>query len=593
MALLDDKTTLDHAGGPPPEDEQERVSLILYHRDGAKVVPLYADKPVVVGRAWPADAVIADLSLSRQHARFRWDEGGVFVEDLGSTNGTVVQGKRIVEARVQPGEPVVLGAVTASVHFTTPQAGLTQGVDGHERFIARLEDEVTRARSFSRPLSLLMVRAIGREEAHVSHWCPRVRNELRSVDHLTIYGPGSVLILLPEIGRAEAWGMGSALVQPERPAEPRLVCGVATCPDSASTADQLVESARIAGRRATLGEPVQMAAPLYAGDDTSGVVILSGQMRQVFDLVRRVARANVTVLVQGETGVGKEVIARAIHRDSPRASRTLQCVNCGAIPPNLIESVLFGHEKGAFTGAEKTTKGLFEQAHGGTLFLDEIGELSQATQAALLRALETKTINRVGSPETISVDVRVIAATHRDLDAMVSQGSFRLDLLYRLNTMQIRIPSLRERPEEIEPLTELFLKQASKDGGVHVRSIDSAARALLRAYPWPGNVRELRNVIERAVILCSGEEIGVADLSERVRDAGGPLTSPTEMPPRGDEPDRDFKDRVRDYELDLIVDALRRCNGNQTAAAKLLKVPLRTLVHKMKTLGIRKTYEIE
>jgi two-component system response regulator AtoC len=251
--------------------------------------------------------------------------------------------------------------------------------------------------------------------------------------------------------------------------------------------------------------------------------------------------------------------------------------------------VLFGHEKGAFTGAEQRSPGLFEQANGGTVFLDEVAELSPPAQAALLRVLETKRFSRVGGTEEVEVDVRVVAATHRDLEKMVEAGGFRLDLLYRLNTMVLRVPPLRERAEEIDALADLFLEEARVATGTAIRGFDAPARGLLRGYAWPGNVRELRNVIERAVLVCSGEMIGKGDLGER-------LARPSVLPPADQEltaPNAaagDFKDRVQRYETDLILDALKRSSGNQTQAAKILGMPLRTLVHKMKGYGIRKLY---
>jgi transcriptional regulator with PAS, ATPase and Fis domain len=321
------------------------------------------------------------------------------------------------------------------------------------------------------------------------------------------------------------------------------------------------------------------------------VVIASDAMREVYDLVRKVAGATIPVLILGETGTGKEVIASAIHNASPRRPKPMRGINCGAIPATLIESVLFGHEKGAFTGAERSTPGIFEQADGGTVFLDEIGELSPAAQAALLRVLETKRVTRVGGTEEVAVDVRVLAATHRDLEQMTKSGEFRLDLLYRLNTMQIEVPPLRERVEEIEPLAELFLNEANRASGTTVKGIDPEARKLLTIYRWPGNVRELRNVMERAVIVSRGEMITPEDLSERLRGVPAPSGSPTDMPPSDVDPDVAFKDRIKDYETQLILDALRRADGNQTAAAKMLKMPLRTLVHKIKLYGIKKLYE--
>jgi two-component system response regulator AtoC len=321
-------------------------------------------------------------------------------------------------------------------------------------------------------------------------------------------------------------------------------------------------------------------------------------MKEVVATAKRLASSTVAVLIHGETGTGKEVIARAIHEGGPRKKHPLRTINCAAIPGMLIESVLFGHEQGAFTGADKASKGIFEQADGGTVFLDEVGELAAAAQAALLRVLETKRVTRVGGDREIAVDIRLIAATHRDLEAMVEAAKFRQDLMYRLNTVTVRIPPLRERVDEIRLLAERFLKEARKQSGGDVRTIAPDAMAALESYTWPGNVRELKNVIERAVALAEGKAIALADLTERVR-GGARSASPTDAPPIGeasvDEPGDgvagDYREHVRRYEAKLIVQALHKTGGNQTEAAKQLGLPLRTLVHKIQQYGIKKKFD--
>jgi two-component system response regulator AtoC len=316
-------------------------------------------------------------------------------------------------------------------------------------------------------------------------------------------------------------------------------------------------------------------------------VIKNAAMKQVMATVKRLAQSTIGVLLHGETGTGKEVIARAIHEGGPRKKQPLRCINCAAIPGTLIESVLFGHEQGAFTSADKSARGIFEQASGGTVLLDEIGELAASAQAALLRVLETKQVTRVGGDKELDVDVRVIAATHRDLEAMVEAGRFRQDLLFRLNTMTLRIPPLRERVDEIRPLAESFLKEARRQAGTDVRSIDPQALAALERYPWPGNVRELRNVIDRAVVLAEGKAITLADLTERVR--GGHRAAAPE--PAAEDAAGDYRDHVRRFEIELILKALHKHDGNQTEAARALNLPLRTLVHKIQTYGIKKKFD--
>jgi DNA-binding NtrC family response regulator len=587
---------LETERGGPIETQDRRISIVLYHRDGAKVMPLAAGVPVVIGRAWPADAVVSDPRLSRQHARVLWDGEAVTVEDLGSTNGTFLDGAPVQRARFTAADEVTLGSVTVSLHELSPREEVAHTLDGHERFQARLEEEVLRARTFGRPLSVLMVRALGERSVRVRHFLPAVRAPLRPVDAVGLYGPGMVLAALPETGAAAALALARRLVDDQGLATTgagALVVGVAELPASASTAEELVARAREAAHLAGPDDPVREAA--RSGDAGPGrelprLVVADPRMRALYDTVTRVARSVAPVLIVGETGTGKELFARALHQQSARASGPMRCVNCGAIPPTLVESTLFGHERGAFTGADQRRPGLFEEAGAGTVFLDEVGELPGAAQAALLRVLETKRFTRVGSVEEVAVDVRIVAATHRDLEAMCRDGSFRLDLLYRLNTITLEVPPLRERRGEVEPLATLFAEVAARESQIPPRPVERSALELLRAYDWPGNVRELRNVVERAVVIAQGTSITADDLPERVR-LGEPRrpTAPAPEPP-GPDP-VEFKDRVRQYETELILDALRRTSGNQTLAARHLRMPLRTLVHKIKLYGLQKRYE--
>ncbi len=331
-----------------------------------------------------------------------------------------------------------------------------------------------------------------------------------------------------------------------------------------------------------------------AGKGTAGPVIESPAMIVLYETVERFASSNIPVLIQGDTGVGKEVVARALHERSDRSHHPMACINCGAIPAQLVEDTLFGHERGAFTGALAQQKGVFESADGGTVFLDEIGELPPAAQAALLRVLETKRITRVGSPKEIEVDVRIVAATNRNLEEMCEDGGFRWDLLYRLNAVTLKIPPLRQRPDEIPALARHFLERV--DSPRRALAIDDAALRFLVKYPWPGNVRELANVIQRASVMAAGRSIAAEDLPERVRSAkqGDPDTEdlakeskPGEASPDDGGEAADFKSQMQQAEVQIIVNALERTAWNQTEAAHRLQMPLRTLVHKIKKLGIQ------
>jgi two-component system response regulator AtoC len=311
------------------------------------------------------------------------------------------------------------------------------------------------------------------------------------------------------------------------------------------------------------------------------VVAESPAMRKVMELASRVAPHSTTVLITGESGTGKEVIARAIHRMSPRSGRRFVAINCAAIPENLLESELFGHARGAFTGATADKPGLFEEADGGTLLLDEIGELPSALQAKLLRVLEEGEIRRVGEAKNRKVDVRVLAATARNLEAEVRQGRFREDLYYRINVMRIHLPPLRQRPEDIEALARLFLQRAGERSG-RVLTLTPAAMAALKAHPWPGNVRELENAVERAAVLSPDGRIGPAELWPSAEHTGGAETSGADTVSRP----TTLREAVDEAQRAAIRRALDACGGNRAQAARLLGISQRSLFYKLKQLKL-------
>ncbi len=550
--------------------------------------------------------------MSREHARFVLSaDGMVSFEDLGSTNGTTLNGTRVARGMLRAGDELRLGDVSAALHVLSSAAGV-HGMPGYDAMLRLLEEEITRARTFGRPVALVMVGAAAPQHA-LPTWAPALLDRLRPVDRAAVYSADAALVVLPESTRADAESLATSVTA----AVPVLRWGAACFPEDGTTADELVAAAR----RAMMGGGARQAPP-----QVGPALVMGERMRPVWDMVERVATSNLPVLVLGETGAGKEVVARALHERSARRDGPRRSVNCAAIPPTLVESVLFGHEKGAFTGADRSTKGLFEQAHTGTLLLDEVGELPAAAQAALLRVLETKTLVRVGGDRDVVVDVRVVAATHRDLEHMCHAGAFRWDLYYRLHSVTIELPPLRDRVDEIPRLAEVFLREACRDNGRAVRGFDPAALRALVQWRWPGNVRELRNVVERAVVVARGDVVTAEDLPERVRQAvvagpapsskgssiagrppsgnvaGGTMSPPpphdaprSEPPVTGADPAVDYKERLRRemqrYESQLIVDALARASGNVTAAAQALKIPVRTLTHKMQQLGIKKRHD--
>ncbi|MBE7454398.1 MAG: sigma-54-dependent Fis family transcriptional regulator [Kofleriaceae bacterium] len=310
----------------------------------------------------------------------------------------------------------------------------------------------------------------------------------------------------------------------------------------------------------------------------------SKPMQQVFDVITKIASARTSVLITGESGTGKELVARALHSEGSRAGGAFVAVNCGAIPDELMESELFGHVKGAFTGAVVDRSGLFRDADGGTLFLDEIGELSLGLQVKLLRALQERRVKPVGGPAELEVDVRVVAATNRELEAEVARGAFRQDLYYRLNVIELRLPPLRQRREDLPLLVDHFLRRFARDQGKALSALTPAAMKRLEAYDFPGNVRELENIIERAVTLAAGPIIDEADLPTLRPSAARPAAPAGDLPDDGVDLDR----LLADYERAWIQQALERTGGVRKKAAQLLGISFRSMRYRLEKLGLDK-----
>ncbi len=333
-------------------------------------------------------------------------------------------------------------------------------------------------------------------------------------------------------------------------------------------------------------ENTQLRETLDAHRAQNRLIGSSEAMREVFEMVRKVSGAKTNVLLTGESGTGKELVARAIHNRGPRAASPFVPINCGAIPENLIESELFGHVKGAFTGASQDKMGLFEQAEDGTVFLDEIGELPLHMQVRLLRVLQERTVRRVGGMKDTSIESRIIAATNRDLAEEVREGRFREDLYFRLNVIQIRLPALRERHADIPLLARAFLAKFAEEQASDVTDIDDGAMAALVQHAWPGNVRELENAIERAVTLASGPVLDLSDLPQAVAQAAGPRTRPrverVEIPEDGVKLEEILESLERGY----LEEALSRTEGKKKRAAALLGLSFRSFRYRVAKLGI-------
>jgi DNA-binding NtrC family response regulator len=555
---------------------------------------------VRIGRARENDVQIIDASVSRVHAILRVGEA-LTIEDCGSANGTRVRGS-VIDASIPV--PVVLGEVmdlgSAMVMVQQrPIATREWRIWAHGYFEGRLEDECARATRSGAAFGLVRIRVPGEGDLVQQV----LANTLRADDVVGLYGPGDYEVLLVERNESDVTWIVNALEKAFDDVGIEAQIGVALFPRDGRGADVL-EARAGSLARGVPAEPVQVGP----------IVVRSTVMRKMYELLERVAPGEITVLILGDTGVGKEVMAEQVHRRSPRRDKPFLRLNCAALSESLLESELFGHERGAFTGAHQMKTGLLETAQGGTVFLDEIGELPMPVQVKLLRVLEERQVWRVGGIKPRPIDVRFVAATNRDLETAVTEHKFRQDLYFRLAGVTLHIPPLRERAEEIEPLAREFARQLSKNPRAHTLSPEVIA--LMSGYSWPGNIREVRNAIERAVLLA-GEgpvlpehfpvEKMTATVSTPISDAPLPRGTPIRpdrevqgsqhdtLPPDGDD-DTEATDavslgerlrrQVQEVERQHIIDALTRCGGNQTRAARELGISRRTLISRLEAYNI-------
>jgi two-component system response regulator AtoC len=531
--------------------------------------PVPASGVVVIGRDPGCDVRIEDASVSRRHAVIRIGDA-MTIEDLGSSNGTHVRGDRIAageRAPIEFDEVVTVGSVGVVVQHRA-RAPRQRTLWSHGYFELRLAEECTRAERAGEQFGLLRVR----RGVPGDHGVDQLSAAMRDVDVIGTYAPDEWEVLLIDAGpnktREIAGEVSAAL--------PWARVAFATYPADGRDAWTLAAAAT--------ARLVDTPAPAGGG---GGEYILSpvGPMRGVLDLGERIAIGDISALILGETGVGKEIVAEWIHQRSRRGSKPLVKLNCAALPEQLLESELFGYERGAFTGAVAAKPGLLEQAHGGTVFLDEIGELPLGTQAKLLRILEKRELLRVGAVRARPIDIRFISATHRDLDAAIAGGRFREDLYFRIAGVTLQVPPLRDRLDELGPLIDKFVARAAASLGRPAPRVSAEALALLRAYRWPGNIRELRNAIERATLLADA----VIEPRHLPEDR---MTRPAAVAEANDAPAEPlldaFRDRSDDIKRQAIEDALAKTNGNQTEAARLLGIARRTLTNKLNHYGFRR-----
>ena len=555
--------------------------LVVMGPHGSATHQLPERGTVVIGRAEDAPVRLVDPLASRSHAHLHVGPDGIEIEDLNSANGTRVREGEIApgtRAAVSPGEAITIGSTILLLQSRTPSLQARQ-VWPHAFFETRLIEECARAQSLRGTFALVRLRLDS--EAAAARAGEAIAAALRPGDVLATYGPREYEILLVDSDRPQSQVLLDEVRRALAAQGLALSSSLAFFPTDGTSPQALV--ARASALMLGLGGD----APAAAGP---GVVIRNARVRALYEVAERAAAGTINVLITGETGSGKEVLAETIHKKSPRAARPFVVLNCAALPESLLESELFGHEKGSFTGALQTKVGLLEAASGGSLFLDEVGEMPLVMQAKLLRALESRQVMRVGATRTTPVDVRFIAATNRDLEEEVAAKTFRQDLYFRLAGICLDLPPLRERTDEIEPIASLCLETVARQLGRDVPVLSAEALELLRGYSWPGNIRELRNAIERAVLLCTGGAITAEHLpSQKVRQAEQALGE-VESEPAAEPGDAAQSPRLRDQkealERQAIIDALARCAGSQTRAAELLGISRRTLCARIKQYNI-------
>jgi len=545
-------------------DGDSVLHVLVSGPDVHATIRLPASGPLVIGRDDDAQIRILDPQASRQHALLHVGTT-VEVEDLGSTNGTRLGTDRLPANRRVPlavGQAILIGSTTLLLQYQWVAARTRT----HGHFYDRLVAECAHCEGDGEAsFGLLRIHIAPSTGATTA--VDAMIEVTRPGDLLASYASGEYELLLPDsgLGKCQEIAAGIAEALGKVATGPRL--GLAFFPRDGVSPGALLAHA---------------CAEVRGGEGkVEGVVVNHPLTRALYDKAALVAKSNASVLVLGETGVGKEVLARTVHVRSQRAEKPFLAINCASFNETTLEDQLFGHERGAFSGADRARPGLLETAHGGTLFLDEVGDMSLPMQSKLLRALDCGEIIRIGSSEVRKVDVRFVAATNKDLNDEVKNRRFREDLYHRLAVVELRLPPLCERKEEIEPLARQFLQVLAKASGRRPPELSPAALAMLQGYDWPGNVRELKNLLEQALALCPTDTITPEHLpaEKLVADASSP--TPEDTPMSGVDPTD-----AAEAERQQILAALAKCAGNQTRAAKLLGTNRFALMRKLKDLEI-------
>ena len=603
-------TLISRAPGAQAGAKRRTLRLLI---DGvAQTTSLPSEGRYVLGRGADVHVHVAHPTVSRRHAELVIASESMSLVDLGSANGTRIGNRELAaneSLSLELGEIFSLGSVILVVVEQAPDARMPRSVGRTDVATA-----IARAASFHEDEGPFSVATLS--FTHAARHLDSIAVLLPTAGHVAAISDDSIVVLLAPIAPALALAWVDSIAGYFTRAGFEVTSDVKRCPDDGDTLARLFPE----GNMTTSGSPGTLPRASFAAGASAAPSSASPAMRKVHDLVERVAATPTTILILGETGVGKEVLARAVHDRSDRARAPFVALNCAALHETLLESELFGYEKGAFTGAQTAKTGLIEAANGGTLFLDELGEMPLSTQAKLLRVLEERTVLPVGGVKPRPVDVRLVAATNRDLLKEVESKRFRADLYYRLNSIILRLPPLRERKEEIAPFARLFAEKAAHALRRPVPRLPSDVVAALEAFPWPGNVRELRNAVERLVLLARGDVMALEHLPDELRariglgtmppppdlstaapretllaeeettnvdwssvDAKTPQIGDTQkftVPP-GASMSASLDDEVSRLERAKINEALEKCAGNQTRAAEMLGLTRRVLIGKM------------
>ena len=561
-------------------------SLLVIGDLSSRRISLPRDGVLQIGRDAEADVQIESVSASRRHAKLVLVGGKAHIADLDSYNGTLVNGERIRGSCSLASGDVVTIAKTLLV-LRIASAAQARSLIDMDTMRRRIGEELARASEYGRSFAVAVVRV---REHHVMRPLGlSALGAVRPMDAVGIQG-SNLVALFPELDVDAARAQVVALLAALTPTVPDACAGVASYPCDGNDIDTVLTGARAAAAQAGPGSVCfasEVVAEHVVGDST--FIVADPAMVKIYELIRRLAASSLSVLIVGETGTGKENAAQALHYWSARSGKPFVALNCAALPETLVESEVFGHDRGAFSDAKAAKPGLLERAHGGTVFLDEVGDLPIGVQVKLLRAIEQKRFLRLGDTREREIDVRVVSATNIDLDAAVEQKRFRSDLLFRLSAAEVALPPLRDRRREVPVLARAFVERERLRQQRPRLEISTATMAALCGHDFPGNVRELKNAMEYAVTTAEGATIELWNLPDRIRGHSGSASDDGAAPDDGPAGQRRFRavsDEIRELERRRIVEALEAHRGVKAHAAAAIGMPIRTFTFKLKQYKI-------